>query len=101
LNDLLEHAAQVQEAPRDSLTLLRHPATIRARCRAVLAAVDDERSPWFRLDRSRLSEVAQRVATLTRRRFPDLKVPPHSRWRHAWPRRAWPRPRAPASTSPS
>ncbi len=69
-------------APPDSLDLLRHPGTIRARCRAVLEAVDDQRSAWFRIDRSRLPEAAQRVAALTRRRFPDLAVPPHSRWRH-------------------
>ncbi len=67
---------------RDSLSLLRHPGTIRARCQAVLAAVADERSPWFRLDLGRLDDVAARVAALTRKRFPDLQVPPHSRWRH-------------------
>ena len=66
----------------DSLALLRHPGTIRARCRAVLAAVEDERSAWFRVDRGRLPDVAERVAALTRKRFPDLQVPPHSRWRH-------------------
>jgi hypothetical protein len=66
----------------DSLALLRHPGTIRARCRAVLAAVEDERSAWFRIDRDRLPDVAARVAALTRKRFADLQVPPHSRWRH-------------------
>ncbi|MFO1286515.1 MAG: DUF1688 family protein [Rubrivivax sp.] len=66
----------------DSLALLRHPGTIRARCRAVLDAVSDERSAWFRVDRARLADVAARVAALTRKRFPDLNVPPHSRWRH-------------------
>ncbi|MBL8360463.1 MAG: DUF1688 family protein [Rubrivivax sp.] len=65
-----------------SLDLLRHPATIRARCRAVHDAVADERSAWFRLDPDRLDDAAARVAALTRQRFPDLKVPPHSRWRH-------------------
>ena len=34
------------------------------------------------VDRSALPAVAQRVAVLTRQRFPDLKVPYHSRWRH-------------------
>lgn len=75
-------AAATAPPPSDSLALLRHPATIRARCRAVLAAVDDERSAWFRVDRTRLADVAARVAGLTRKRFPDLVVPPHSRWRH-------------------
>jgi hypothetical protein len=67
----------------DSLGLLRHPGTIRARCAAVLAAVDDERSAWFGVRRERLTDAAARVAALTRRRFPDLaRIPPHSRWRH-------------------
>lgn len=69
-------------AAADSLSLLRHPGTIRARCRAVLEAVADDRSAWFRVDRARLSEAANRVAALTRTRFPELQVPPHSRWRH-------------------
>jgi hypothetical protein len=75
-------AAAAQHTPPGSLDLLRHPATIRARCRAVLDAVADERSAWFRVDRSRLNDAAARVASLTRKRFPDLNVLPHSRWRH-------------------
>jgi hypothetical protein len=39
-------------------------------------------SPSFTLDRSRLPAVAERVAALTLRRFPDLVIPFHSRWRH-------------------
>lgn len=67
---------------RDPLAALREPATIRARCAAVTRAVEDGRSGHFKLDRSRLPEVAQRVAALTRVRFPDLRIPYHSRWRH-------------------
>ena len=67
---------------RDPLGLLRDSGTIRARCAAITQAVERGRSGWFTLDRSRLSEAAQRVAALTRARFPDLKIPYHSRWRH-------------------
>ena len=67
---------------RDPLARLRDPAAIRARCAAITAAVEQGRSGWFKLDRSRLPEVAQRVAALTRERFPDLRIPYHSRWRH-------------------
>ncbi len=67
---------------RDPLAALREPATIRARCAAVARAVEEGRSGHFKIDRSRLPEVAQRVAALTRERFPDLKIPYHSRWRH-------------------
>lgn len=67
---------------RDPLALLRDARVIRARCAAITAAVADERSGWFRLDRSRLPEAAARVASTTRRRHPDLAIPIHSRWRH-------------------
>lgn len=65
-----------------SLRTLRDPATIRARCAAIAAFVDEGRSEHFSLDRSKLAAVAERIATLTRQRFPDLKIPYHSRWRH-------------------
>lgn len=61
---------------------LRDPATIRARCAAITEHVSEGQSGHFKLHRSRLDEVAQRVAALTRQRFPDLKIPYHSRWRH-------------------
>lgn len=67
---------------RDPLAALRETATIRARCAAVTRAVEEGRSGHFKLDRSALPAVAQRVAALTRQRFPDLKIPYHSRWRH-------------------
>jgi hypothetical protein len=67
---------------RNPLAALREPATIRARCAAITQAVEQGRSGHFKIDRSRLPEVAQRVAALTRERFPDLQIPPHSRWRH-------------------
>ena len=67
---------------RDPLAALRESATIRARCAAVTRAVEQGRSGHFKIDRSALPAVAQRVAALTRERFPDLKMPYHSRWRH-------------------
>jgi hypothetical protein len=68
--------------PRDPLAALRDPATIRPRCAAVTAAVADGRSGWFTIDRAQLPVVAHEVAAITRERFPDLKIPYHSRWRH-------------------
>lgn len=66
----------------DPLATLRDPATIRLRSQAILQAVADGRSAHFRIDRTRLPAAAARVAALTRRRFPDLVIPFHSRWRH-------------------
>lgn len=67
---------------RDPLLALWTPGTIRARCAAIAKAVEQGNSGWFTIDRSALPAVAQRVAELTRQRFPDLQVPLHSRWRH-------------------
>ena len=69
-------------AANHPLALLHDPATIRARCAAILKSVEDGVSPSFKLDRSRLPALAERVAALTLRRFPDLLIPYHSRWRH-------------------
>lgn len=64
------------------LALLHDPATIRLRCASVLRAVEDNLSPSFRIDRGALPALADRVAALTRERFPTLDIPFHSRWRH-------------------
>ena len=64
------------------LAPLHDPGTIRARCAAILRSVEAGVSSNFALDRSRLDAVAERVAALTLRRFPDLVIPYHSRWRH-------------------
>ncbi len=57
-------------------------AAIRARCGNIAAAVAADRSHHFRIDRDRLDVTAERVAAVTRRRYPDLVIPYHSRWRH-------------------
>ncbi len=67
---------------RHPLARLREPGTIRARCRAILRSVEADVSPHFTLDRTALDRVADRVAALTLRRYPDLQIPYHSRWRH-------------------
>jgi hypothetical protein len=66
----------------DRVRALRDPATIRARCREILAWVERGESPHFTVQRARLGAVADRVAALTQARFPTLAVPYHSRWRH-------------------
>ena len=74
---------KTSDADIDSaVRVLRDPATIRARCRSIADAVGAGHSPHFTIDRAQLAPVAQRVAKLTRSRFPDLAIPYHSRWRH-------------------
>ncbi|HUC73578.1 MAG TPA: DUF1688 family protein, partial [Stellaceae bacterium] len=57
-------------------------AAVRERCGIVFAAAERGETRHFRIDLERLGEAARRVAAITRRRYPDLAVPYHSRWRH-------------------
>jgi hypothetical protein len=75
-------AAAVPAERPHLLAALHDPATIRLRCASVMRAVEANLSPSFRLDREALPALAERVARLTRERFPTLEIPFHSRWRH-------------------
>jgi len=57
-------------------------AAVRERCGMVLAAAERGETPHFRVVHARLDDAARRVVDITRRRYPDLVVPYHSRWRH-------------------
>ena len=57
-------------------------AAVRERCGIVLAAAERGETSHFRLAPERLDDAAERVVAVTRRRYPDLAVPLHSRWRH-------------------
>ncbi len=65
-----------------AVRVLRTPATIRERCASIAAAAESGESRHFSIDRSKFPIVAERVARLTKTRYPDLQVPYHSRWRH-------------------
>jgi len=64
------------------LARLFDPGTVRARCAAIERSVLNNVSSHFTLDKIHLAAAADRVAALTLRRFPDLRIPVHSRWRH-------------------
>jgi hypothetical protein len=65
-----------------ALAELDSPHTVRARCRNVLASALVVGLPHFRVDLDPLAAVAKRVAEVTRQRYPDLNIPPHSRFGH-------------------
>ena len=46
----------------------------------------EDKLPYFRVDLSRLDGAADFVAATTRKNYPALDVPFHSRWRHLMPR---------------
>jgi Protein of unknown function (DUF1688) len=66
-------------ADRDYLLTAR---AVRERCGLVFQAAERGGTPHFRLHLDRLDEAARFVAEVTRRNYPDLRVPFHSRWRH-------------------
>lgn len=55
---------------------------MRERCEIIFAAAERGETSHFRLEMDRLGTTADVIAATTRRRYPDLKVPYHSRWRH-------------------
>jgi hypothetical protein len=57
-------------------------AAIRERSANITRAVEAGDSAHFSVDRSRLQPAARLVADVTRRRYRDLAIPYHSRWRH-------------------
>lgn len=69
----------VAPAPAGELLSTR---AIRERCANITRAVEAGASRHFRVDRDRLVVAARAVVDVTRRRYPDLEIPYHSRWRH-------------------
>ena len=57
-------------------------AAVRDRCGIVFAAAESGETRHFRVVMARMEEAVRRVVEITRRRYPDLDVPYHSRWRH-------------------
>ncbi len=66
----------------DLAEYLLSAAAVRERCATVLAAVERGETRHFRLVPERLDDAVERVVAVTSRRYPDLAVPLHSRWRH-------------------
>ena len=66
----------------DAVASLLSPVAVRERSRNIAGAAGAGRSRYFRIDRACLEPAAAHVAEVTRRRYPDLVIPYHSRWRH-------------------
>ena len=61
---------------------LRSTKKIRERAHALLSRARSGQSAWFTVNDGAMDNAAALVAELTRARYPDLKIPYHSRWRH-------------------
>jgi hypothetical protein len=75
-------AAAADASSTAAVAYLRTPEAVRERAAALLARGLDGQLRHFRVDLSQLACAADLVAAVTRERYPDLSVPPHSRWRH-------------------
>jgi len=62
--------------------VLRSTTAVRERARQLLQRARARDSHWFSVHDDALQAAAAEVADVTRRRYPDLKIPIHSRWRH-------------------
>ena len=68
--------------PAGAAAVLRSTKAIRERAQVLLHRARTGDSAWFSVDDDSLVGAAAEVADLTRARYPDLRIPFHSRWRH-------------------
>ena len=61
---------------------LLNAAAVRERAQRMLALGLDDKLPHFRVDLAPLDEAVDLVVATTRKNYPSLDVPFHSRWRH-------------------
>ena len=66
----------------DAFIWSRQTSSIRERCEEILAQGEMGRLSHFQVDLSRLPETARFVLEVTRKAYPDLNIPYHSRWNH-------------------
>ncbi len=65
-----------------AVSALRSTGAIRERAGQLLARARAGESTFFAVDDAALAQAGRTVAELTHQRFPDLRIPYHSRWRH-------------------
>jgi hypothetical protein len=70
------------DRPDGAAAALRTTTAIRERARHLLLRARNGDSAWFTVDDVALAAAAAEVADVTRTRYPDLRIPFHSRWRH-------------------
>ncbi len=70
------------DRPEAAAAELRSTTAIRERARQLLERARAGESRWFSVHDDALQAAAAEVTSVTHVRFPDLKIPFHSRWRH-------------------
>ena len=62
--------------------ILRTTVAVRERARQLLVRARNGESPWFVVDDEFMEATVAEVVAATRKRYPKLHIPLHSRWRH-------------------
>jgi hypothetical protein len=75
------HSLSSSSETASALSLLSAQA-VRERAHRMLAIGLDDKLPHFRVDIARLAAAVDLVLEITRKNYPSLDVPFHSRWRH-------------------
>lgn len=70
------------EEAEQAVTLLRSTVAVRERSRQLLTRARHGESAWFVVDEGCVETAAREIADMTRKRYPGLHIPFHSRWRH-------------------
>jgi hypothetical protein len=77
-----QNFAGAHEKAEDAAAVLRTTTAIRERARQLLTRARHGESAWFVVDEGFMETAASEVVAATRRRYPKLHIPLHSRWRH-------------------
>ena len=78
----MSEADAPDDAELEAAHALLTAAAVKDRTGKLFSLIEDNRSANFTFDADALPAIADKVAGLTRSRFPSLDVPFHSRWRH-------------------
>lgn len=87
-----------QPAERAAALYLRTLPAVRERCERLFRLAEADALPHFRFDPQREDQATAAVVATIRERYPGLRIPLHSRWRHfaaggidrvAWLESAW------------
>ena len=71
-----------QAEAETAAAILRTTHAVRERAGQLLTRARNGDSPWFVVDDALLDAAASAVVDATRKRYPKLHIPLHSRWRH-------------------
>ena len=77
----MSEASSLKSSNSEDLVYIRSTRAIREQARRILA-LSNLGKTHFSVHPEKLSETAAFVAAVTRKNYPDLKIPFHSRWKH-------------------